>query len=71
MIGEALALNKALERKKEMAANYRALAETHRYDLDQADALLKGSRRPPRGAGPQGGTGHGLREAGRHQHEAW
>jgi tetratricopeptide (TPR) repeat protein len=24
-----------------MAANYRALAETHRYDLDQAEALLK------------------------------
>jgi tetratricopeptide (TPR) repeat protein len=41
MIGEALALNTALQRKKEMAGNYRALAETHRYDLDQAEALLK------------------------------
>ncbi|MGH8432462.1 MAG: hypothetical protein ACREUF_18890, partial [Solimonas sp.] len=40
-IGKALAINKALQRKKELAANYRALANTHRYDLDQAEALLK------------------------------
>jgi tetratricopeptide (TPR) repeat protein len=40
-IGKALAINKALQRKKEMAANYRALADTHRYDLDQAEVLLK------------------------------
>src|SRR5262249_43927804 len=43
MYGEALALNKALQRKKQLAANYRALAETHRYDLDRAEALLKGA----------------------------
>jgi len=30
-----------LQRKEKMAADYRALAETHRYDLDQAEALLK------------------------------
>jgi hypothetical protein len=60
MIGKSLALNTALQRKKEMAGNYRALAGTHRYDLDQAEALLReavtlhgrwGSRR----------NGHGLR----------
>jgi tetratricopeptide (TPR) repeat protein len=40
-MGEALALNKALQRKEEIAANLRDLAETHRYDLDEAEALLK------------------------------
>jgi tetratricopeptide (TPR) repeat protein len=39
-IGEALTLNKALQRKKQLAANYRALAATHR-EPDQAATLLK------------------------------
>jgi tetratricopeptide (TPR) repeat protein len=40
-IEQALALNKAGQDKKQMAANYRALAATHRYDLDRAAVLLK------------------------------
>ena len=40
-IGEALALNKALQRNKQLAANYRALAATHGREPDLAAALLK------------------------------
>jgi tetratricopeptide (TPR) repeat protein len=41
VIGEALALNKALQRNKQLAANYRALAAARSREPDQAATLLK------------------------------
>jgi tetratricopeptide (TPR) repeat protein len=63
-IGKALAINKDLKRKKEMAANYRALADTHRYDLDQAEVLLKEAVALDEAAGSKEGLAKGYEQLG-------